>query len=66
MRINEFLFKHKIILSISSALILVIGIIITYIYYGTEPWETVGGFICGIGFGLFITFMSLKQVNKSS
>jgi F0F1-type ATP synthase assembly protein I len=66
MAINQILYKNKKSLSFISAVLVVLGAILSYIYYGTEPWETVGGFICGIGFGLFIIFISLKQPQNPS
>lgn len=59
------IYKNKTLLSSLSLLLIAIGIIISYIYYGTEPLETVGGFICGLGLGLFLIFISLKSPENS-
>ncbi len=62
MDVNGFLFKNKRLLCGISLCAFIISILISYINYGTEPWETIGGFICGFSFGLFILFISIKKI----
>tara|TARA_Y100000780_G_C13470855_1_gene334615 strand:+ start:413 stop:535 length:123 start_codon:yes stop_codon:yes gene_type:complete len=32
-----------------------------YYFHNTEPWETIGGFLCGVGLGLLIIFVAIKE-----
>jgi hypothetical protein len=43
-----------------------LGVVIAYFCYDSEPWETIGGFLCGAGFALFIIFVSLKEPKNQS
>ncbi len=61
MKTNQTIYKYRIYLRYLSGLLLVIGMAMSYLYYGTEPWETIGGFLCGFGLASFIVFLSLKQ-----
>ena len=60
MQIKEFLFQNKSKIKLPSLALTLLGIIITTLYYGTEPWETLGGFLCGIGLGLLMTSIGIK------
>lgn len=61
MALNHKIYNNKKVLSVISILMVFLGVIIAYFCYNSEPWETIGGFICGAGFALFIIFVSLKQ-----
>jgi F0F1-type ATP synthase assembly protein I len=61
MKKDQIIYKYRIYLRYLSGLLLVIGMTVSYLYYGTEPWETIGGFLCGFGLASFIVFLSLKQ-----
>ncbi|GAB5564785.1 MAG: hypothetical protein Wins2KO_18480 [Winogradskyella sp.] len=63
MPINQILYNNKKKLILVSILAIVVGALTSYFNYGTEPWETIGGFICGLFFGMLIIFTSLKQPN---
>ncbi|WP_299116046.1 hypothetical protein [uncultured Winogradskyella sp.] len=58
---NHFLYNNKTLLIAVCILIIVSGAILAYLQYNIEPWETVGGFLCGIGLGLLLIFISLKK-----
>jgi len=58
---NHFLYNNKRLLITVSALIIASGAILAYLQYNIEPWETIGGFLCGIGLGLLLIFISLKK-----
>jgi hypothetical protein len=62
---KDLIFRNRMLLRILSVLIVLIGIILSYIYYGTEPMETVGGFMSGLGLGLFLIFISLKPTENN-
>jgi hypothetical protein len=47
---------------LALALLLIIsGAYVGYIFYGTEPHESIGGFLCGIGFGILLIYFSIKN-----
>ncbi|WP_188372976.1 hypothetical protein [Winogradskyella haliclonae] len=58
---NHFLYNNKTLLIAVCILIIVSGVILAYVQYNIEPWETIGGFLCGIGLGLLLIFISLKK-----
>lgn len=61
MAINQKIYNNRKALRIISVLMMFIGVIIAYFCNDSEPWETIGGFMCGLGFAFFIIFDSLKQ-----
>lgn len=61
---KEIIYNHRAKVKYSSILLFVIGIVITYFYYDTEPQETIGGFLCGLGFGLFLIYLAINQPQK--
>lgn len=61
MKIDEKIYNNRANLRYISLLLLVIGAAITYFYYGTEPQETIGGFLCGLGLSFFMVFLTLKK-----
>lgn len=65
MKSKSILNKHREKVKYISILMLITGIAIAYFYYGTEPNETVGGFLCGLGFGLFLIYFAIKQPENS-
>ena len=56
---------YKTIVKYSGIGLALAGIVMAYLYYGTEPYETISGFLCGIGFGLFLISFSVKQPKTS-
>jgi predicted membrane channel-forming protein YqfA (hemolysin III family) len=60
---KDLIFKHRAKVKYSSIVILLAGIFLAYFYYGTEPHETIGGFLCGLGLGLFLIYVAIN--NKS-
>ncbi|MBT8246077.1 MAG: hypothetical protein HKP48_06915 [Winogradskyella sp.] len=58
---NNLIYNNKTLLIAISVLIIASGAILTYLQYNIEPWETVGGFLCGLGLGLLLIFISLKK-----
>ncbi|WP_179344423.1 hypothetical protein [Winogradskyella ursingii] len=61
MKANEYIYLNRKKFLISSLFLIILGIVISYFNYGTEPWETVGGFTCGLGFGLILIFIGIKS-----
>ncbi|CAM1349463.1 hypothetical protein [Tenacibaculum insulae] len=58
--------KHKIYKNRKKILFIgifltVLGIILGYCTYGTEPWETIGGFLSGFGIGVILLSLGLKD-----
>lgn len=66
MKTKDFIYKHRATVKYVSILLFVVGLAITYFYYNSEPYETIGGFLCGIGFGLFLIFIAIKQTKNSN
>ncbi len=54
---------HKKSVVIAGAFLLLAGGLLGYYSCNTEPWETIGGVICGIGFAL--TFLSLSSIKTN-
>jgi|TARA_B110000977_G_scaffold99592_1_gene130751 CHASE3 domain sensor protein len=45
-----------------GVLLIIIGVFISYSYWNIEPQETIGGFLCGLGFGvLLLSNVTLKK-----
>lgn len=63
MTIAEKIYHNKKSIFVFALIITLIGISISYRTYGTEPWETIGGFICGIGLGVSIFSLAVKNPN---
>ncbi|WP_299121826.1 hypothetical protein [uncultured Winogradskyella sp.] len=61
---KDIIYKHRMKVKYTSIILLLVGIAIAYFYYGTEPHETIGGFLCGLGFGLFLIYIAIKQPKK--
>ena len=61
MRFAEKIYHNKKRIFIFALFITLIGIGISYYTYQTEPWETIGGFICGLGFGVSIFSLAIKN-----
>ena len=36
-----------------------------YVKYGIEPWETVGGALCGIGLSFAVIALSVKKTEPN-
>ena len=58
---NRYIYTNRKLLIVVSLLIIVSGALLAYVQYNIEPWETLGGFLCGIGLGLLLIFISLKK-----
>ncbi|WP_461598475.1 hypothetical protein [Winogradskyella sp.] len=66
MAINQKIYDNRKILRLISVLMMFLGVIIAYFCYDSEPWETIGGFLCGAGFAFLIIFVSLKEPKNHS
>ncbi|WP_296317022.1 hypothetical protein [Winogradskyella sp. UBA3174] len=66
MKTNEIIYSNRVKLRYVSILLVIVGGIISYLYYGTEPHETIGGFLCGFGLASFLIFLSLKKPQNQS
>jgi hypothetical protein len=62
---KSIIYKHRAKVKYTSIILFLVGIALAYVYYGTEPHETIGGFLCGLGFGLFLIYIAIKQPEKS-
>tara|TARA_R110002051_G_scaffold283373_1_gene345180 strand:+ start:676 stop:855 length:180 start_codon:yes stop_codon:yes gene_type:complete len=58
---KRFLYKNRNIVFGLALLLIISGAYLGYIFYGTEPQETIGGFLCGIGFGILLIYFSIKN-----
>lgn len=61
MNLSEKIYTHKNTIFIIALILSFIGISISYYPYRTEPWETVGGAICGFGFSIALISLSFKR-----
>ena len=62
---KERIYKHKDKVKYASFLLILIGIVLAYFYYDTEPQETIGGFLCGFGFGMLLIYFAIKHPKNS-
>lgn len=60
---KNLIYKHRIKVRSIGLLLLLSGIILAYFYYGTEPQETIGGFLCGLGLSLLLIGVAIKKSN---
>lgn len=58
---KRFLYKNKNFVLALALLLIISGAYSGYIFYGTEPHETIGGFLCGIGVGVLLIYFSIKN-----
>ena len=58
---KRFLYRNRNGVLSLAILMLLGGAYTGYIYYGTEPNETIGGFICGLGFGVLLIYFSNRD-----
>jgi hypothetical protein len=58
---KRFLYKNRNVVLALALLLIVSGAYTSYLFYGTEPHETIGGFLCGIGFGILLIYFSIKN-----
>ena len=58
---HEIVYKNRKLLRIISIIILILGGIMAYNFWGTEPQETISGVLCGIGVSFLVIFSSLKK-----
>jgi len=43
---------------------MILGGVMGYLTYEVEPWETVGGGLFGLGFGLFLFSFAIEKKNN--
>lgn len=55
------IYNNKKNILFTSICVFILGVIVAFSYWEIEPHETIGGFLCGIGFGFSILAISLKQ-----
>jgi hypothetical protein len=60
---KDLIYKNRAIVKYTSLVLFLVGLVLAYFYYGTEPHETIGGFLCGLGLGLFLIYIAIN--NKS-
>ena len=63
MTIAEKIYHNKKSIFVFALIMTLIGTSISYVAYGIEPWETFGGFICGLGLGISIFSLAVKKPN---
>lgn len=61
---NEKMYQYRKQLWLIGLVMTFLGIVMGYVMYEKEPWETIAGAICGAGFSLFILMISLKKPVK--
>ena len=66
MKNKDIIYKHREKVKYISILMLLVGIAMAYFYYGIEPHETIGGFLCGLGLGLFLIYFAIKQPENNN
>ena len=57
------IYQNRKILALISFIIILTGALLGYFKFGEEPWETIGGFLCGTGLVLVLVFMFMKKPN---
>ncbi|CAL2102368.1 conserved protein of unknown function [Tenacibaculum sp. 190130A14a] len=62
---NQVVYRNRKKILIVSVFLLIIGFVMTYLKYGIEPWETIGGFLCGIGISFGIISLSSKKIESN-
>ncbi|WP_088324221.1 hypothetical protein [Polaribacter tangerinus] len=60
-----FLAKNSKIINFIGLLLIVLGAVISYFNWNVEPEETIGGFCCGLGFGLLIIGLTANEKTKN-
>jgi hypothetical protein len=58
---NEKIYKNRKLILLIGALLTASGILLAYYKWDTEPLETVGGFLCGLGFASMIFSFGIKE-----
>jgi len=58
---KETIYKNKKTIVSIGVIFVIVGIFIGIYTYGTEPWETIGGVLCGIGLSTSIIASGLKN-----
>lgn len=64
-KLNMKIYNSRKKILFSSIFIFLIGFIVAYFYWGIEPHETIGGFLCGIGLGFSVLAISLKKPQEN-
>ena len=58
---KKLLYKNRNVVLALAILLIISGAYTGYIFYGREPHETIGGFLCGLGFGILLIYFSIKN-----
>ena len=58
---RRFFYRNRNLILGLAILLIISGAIIGYVYYGTEPHETYGGFLCGLGVGVLFIYAAIKN-----
>lgn len=58
---KRFFYRNRNVVLVLGVLLLISGALIGYLFYGTEPNETHGGVLCGLGFGVLLIYFSIKD-----
>ena len=55
------IYKHRTKIKNIGLVLLLVGLVLAYFYYGTEPHETIGGVLCGLGVSLLLISIAIKK-----
>lgn len=58
---RRFFYRNRNVVLVLGILLLISGALIGYLFYGTEPHETYGGVLCGLGIGVLLTYFSIRD-----
>ncbi|MHB0754861.1 hypothetical protein [Polaribacter sp. M15] len=58
---NAFFSKNRKLILAIAILLLIIGAVMAFVFWGIEPQETIAGTFCGIGLSIAIFSLSLKK-----
>jgi peptidoglycan/LPS O-acetylase OafA/YrhL len=58
---KRFFYQNRNLVLVLGILLLISGALMGYLFYGTEPHETYGGILCGLGFGILLLYFSIRD-----
>jgi hypothetical protein len=58
---RRFFYRNRNVVLGLAILLIISGAIIGYVYYGTEPHETFGGVLCGLGVGVLVIYSGINS-----